>query len=224
LGFDVAPPSLAVSAVLHLGTLAAVLIYLREDVGRALHFRTDPEGRKVALMVLIGTIPAALFGIPFAEELNRFQSTVSNVGWALMGTGLILYIGQLLARGSRVLSSLGVPDAVIIGLGQAVALIPGISRSGTTISTGNARSFQPSEAARFSFLLSIPAIAGGGILELILISDTAAFGPELLVGAVAAALSGYFAIGLMLKSVNRIGLFPFAAYCLVLGTVTVFVF
>jgi len=223
LGFDVEQPSLAVSAVLHLGTLVAVLIYFRKEVASALHFRTDPEGRRIAIMVALGTIPA-LIGLPLAADLNRFQTTVSNVGWALIGTGVILYVGQMLATGHRLLASIKVPDAIFIGIAQSVALIPGISRSGTTISVGNARRFDPIEAARFSFLLGIPAIAGGGLLELMTVWDSGEFEPGLLAGMLAAAISGYFAIGLLLKVLGRIGLFPFSFYCLLVGSATVIVF
>lgn len=222
-GVDVEVPSLAVTAVLHLGTLAAVIIYFRHDLAKVLRFRSDPQGRNIALMVAIGTVPA-LIGIPLASSINRLQASVASVGWALMATGLILYIGQMLATGDRRMESVRVPDAVLIGIAQAVALIPGISRSGTTISMGNARRFDPQEAARFSFLLGIPAIAGGGLLELFMISDTAAFGPELLVGMVAAGVSGYLAIAFMLKTLGRIGLIPFCIYCLVVGVATVLVF
>lgn len=223
LGFDVEPPSLAVTAVLHLGTLLAVLVYFREDVLRVLRFRTDPEGKTILIMVAIGTIPA-LIGLPLAADINRFQATVVNVGWAMMATGLILYIGQLLATGERKLAGMKIPDAILIGIGQAVALIPGISRSGTTISVGNSRSFEPAQAARFSFLLGIPAIAGGGLLELMMISDTSEFGPELLLGMVVAAVTGYFAIALLLRALGRVGLIPFAFYCLFVGLATVLVF
>ncbi|MGH8916270.1 MAG: undecaprenyl-diphosphate phosphatase [Acidimicrobiia bacterium] len=222
-GLDVEPPSLAVTAVLHLGTLLAVLVYFREDVLKVFRFRTEPEGRKIALMVAIGTIPA-LIGLPLAGDINRFQTSVVNVGWALMATGLILCIGQLLATGDRRLTSIKIPDAIVIGIAQAVALIPGISRSGTTISMGDSQRFEPTEAARFSFLLGIPAIAGGGLLELLMISDTSELSPELLIGMAVAAITGYFAIAVLLKILGRIGLIPFAFYCLAVGLATVLVF
>lgn len=222
-GFDVEPPSLAVTAVLHLGTLAAVLVYFRHDLAKVLRFRTDPQGRTIALMVGIGTLPA-LIGLPLASNINRLQASVSTVGWALMATGLILYVGQMVATGDRRLESIRIPDAVLVGIAQAVALIPGISRSGSTISMGNSRGFDPQEAARFSFLLGIPAIAGGGLLELLMISDSPAFDFDLLVGMVAAAVSGYFAIAFMLRSLNRVGLLPFCFYCLGVGLATVLVF
>lgn len=222
-GFDIAPPSLAVSAVLHLGTLAAVLIYFRKDVMRVVRFRTDPEGRKIAFLVAIGTIPA-LIGLPLKDSLETFQETVSNVGWTLMATGVILVIGQRLATGARQLADGRVPDAVWVGVAQAFALVPGISRSGITISTGNGRKFQPTQAARFSFLLGIPAIAGAGIISLPDLIGSGEFGLDLVVGMLVAAVAGYFAIAFLLATLKRVGLMPFAVYCLAVGLLTVIVF
>lgn len=223
LGVEIAPPSLAITAVLHLGTLLAVLIYFREDVMRVLRLRTEPEGRKIALLVAIGTIPA-IVGLPLKDNLELFQATVSNVGWALMATGVILVIGQRLATGTRAFIDGRVPDAVIVGIAQAFALIPGISRSGITISAGNGRKFSPVEAARFSFLLGIPAIAGAGLTQLPDLIGSGEFGPELIVGFVVAAVSGYFAIAWLLAALRRVGLIPFAVYCLAVGLLTVVVF
>jgi undecaprenyl-diphosphatase len=110
-GFDVAPPSLAVSAVLHLGTLAAVLIYFREDVMRVLRLRSDREGRTIALLVAVGSIPA-IIGLPLKDSLETFTQTVSNIGWTLMATGVILVIGQRLATGARQLVDGRLPDSV----------------------------------------------------------------------------------------------------------------
>lgn len=222
-GVDIAPPSLAVMAVLHLGTLLAVLVYFRDDVSKVLRLRTEPEGRTIALLVAIGTIPVVI-GLPLKDTLESFQDTVSNVGWALMATGVILVIGQRLATGARVLMDGRVPDAVIIGIAQAFALIPGISRSGITISTGNGRKFSPVEAARFSFLLGIPAIAGAGLVELPELFGSGEFGLDIIVGFVVAAVSGYLAIAWLLASLRRIGLIPFAVYTLSVGLLTVLVF
>jgi len=222
-GLDVAPPSLAVSAVLHLGTLAAVLVYFRDDVKRVLRLRSDSEGRKIALLVAIGSIPA-IIGLPLRDTLETFQETVSNVGWTLMATGVILVIGQRLATGMRQLMDGRVPDAVWVGVAQAFALIPGISRSGITISTGNGRKFEPTQAARFSFLLGIPAIAGAGLISLPDLIGSGEFGADLIVGMLVAAASGYFAIALLLAALRRVGLTPFAIYCLTVGLLTVIVF
>ncbi len=223
IGLDIEPPSIAISAVLHLGTLIAVLAYYREDVLRVLRFRTDPEGRKIMLLVGIGTIPA-LVGLSLADTLDQFQDTVSNVGWTLMATGLILVVGQRLASGARTLLDGRIADAVVVGVAQAFALIPGISRSGLTIAAGNGRRFQPTQAARYSFLLGIPAIAGAGASQIPDLVGSGDFGLELLVGMAVAAVTGYLAIAILLAALRRVGLMPFAGYCLAIGLATVVVF
>ncbi len=223
LGIEVQAPTLAVSAVLHLGTLVAVLIYFRNDIAKVLKARSDPEGRTILKLVALGTVPA-LIGLPLRDTLEGFQDSVANVGWALIGTAVILVIGQKLATGTRQLSEGRLPDAVVVGLAQAIALIPGISRSGATISAGNGRKFEPTQAARFSFLLGIPAIAGGGLSEMLDLAGSGGLGWEMLVGFGVAGVSGYLAIGLLLGVIKRIGLLPFAAYCLIAGVLTVVMF
>jgi undecaprenyl-diphosphatase len=220
LGLDIQPPTLAVSAVLHLGTLLAVLVYFRADVMRVLRMRRDPEGRKIALLVAVGTIPA-LVGLPLENSLETIQENVTYVGLALIVTGIVLLIGQRFAHGVRRLPEGNMPDAIVVGIAQAFALIPGISRSGMTISAGNTRGFQPTEAARFSFLLGIPAIAGAGLVSLPDLVEAGTFSAELVVGLVVAAVSGYLAIAVLLAALRRIGLVPFAVYCFIVGGLTV---
>lgn len=224
MGLDVQPPTLASTAILHLGTLAAMFIYFRHDLARVIHFRTDPEGRKIALLVAIGTIPAVIFGLPLEGELNAFSTTISNVGWALIGNGLILYLGSRMAFGTRRIMDMKIPDSILIGFAQAMALIPGISRSGTTISVGSARHIEPTEAARYSFLLGIPAVTGAGLLELYRASGSGSFEPVLIVGVIVAGVTGYLAIGWLMASLKKVGLLPFAIYCVALGALTVVVF
>lgn len=223
MGVDIEPPSLAVSAVLHLGTLLAVLVYFRADLAKTLRMRRDAEGRRIALLVAVGTVPA-LIGLPLKDSLEELQESVQAVGIALIVTGLILVVGQRLATGTRTLLDGRLPDAVVVGLAQALALIPGISRSGTTISAGNGRRFQPVEAARFAFLLGIPAIAGAGLISLPDVLDAGGLGLDLLVGFVVAAMAGYAAIAFLLRLLTRTGLIPFAVYCLALGTLAVVLF
>lgn len=220
LGMDIATPSLAVSAVLHLGTLVAVLIYFRDDVMSVLRLRRDPAGRRIALLVGIGTIPAVA-GLLVEDQIESLQENVTFVGYALIGTGIILVVGQLLAAGARRLLDGRVPDAIVVGLAQAVALIPGISRSGVTITAGNGRRFQPAEAARFSFLLGIPAIAGAGLISIPEVIEAGGLDMEMLVGLVVAGVSGYLAIAILLAALRNVGLFPFAIYCFVVGGLTV---
>jgi undecaprenyl-diphosphatase len=217
---DISQPTLAVSAVLHLGTLIAVLIYFRGDVMSVLQMRHKPEGRRIALLVGVGTIPA-LVGLPLENRIENIQENVVYVGIALVATGVILVIGQRLARGMRQLMEGRVPDAVVVGVAQALALIPGVSRSGMTIAAGNGRGFEPVEAARFSFLLGIPAIAGAGLVSLPEVFAEGEGGLELLVGLLVAAVSGYLAIALLLRALRRVGLLPFAVYCFIVGGLTV---
>jgi undecaprenyl-diphosphatase len=221
VGVDISQPSLAVSAVLHLGTLLAILIYFRADVMSVLQMRRRPEGRRIALLVAVGTIPA-IIGLPLEDRIEGIQENVTYVGIALIATGMILVIGQRLARGIRQLVDDGrVPDALVVGVAQAFALIPGISRSGITIAAGNARRFQPLEAARFSFLLGIPAIAGAGLFSLPEVLAEGDFGLELVVGLLVAAISGYAAIAVLLQALRRTGLIPFAIYCCIVGGLTI---
>ncbi len=222
-GFDVRAPTLAVSAVLHLGTLIAVLAYFRDDVIRVLRFRTDPEGRRIASLVAIGSVPAAI-GLIVEDGLTGFQGTVSNVGWTLMATGVILLVGHRLSSGRRSLGSGRPLDAALVGIAQAIALIPGISRSGITISAGVALEFKPDEAARFSFLLGIPAIAAAGITQLPELAGSGEAGMALATGLGVAAVSGYLGIAWLLAALRRVGLGPFATYCLIVGLITILVF
>ena len=220
LGFDIAQPSLAVSAFLHLGTLLAVLVYFRSDVMRMLRARTDTEGRRLLFLVAVGTIPAVV-GLFVEDYVEGFQETVTNVGWALMVTGVILAFGHRMRHGTRSLPEGRPVDAVVVGVAQAFALIPGISRSGTTITAGNSRRFAPAEAARFAFLLGIPAIAAAGLIELPEVIDSGTPPSQLAVGFVVAAVSGYAAIAFLLRVISRTGLAPFSIYCLAVGLLTV---
>lgn len=222
LGFELEEPTLAISAVLHLGTLLAVLAYFRSDVLRLFRVRHDPGGRHLWLLLIVGTIPA-LIGLPLEGSIGRMQEEPRWVGMALVGTAVILLIGSRLVAGARRLEDAGARDAFLIGLGQALALIPGISRSGSTIVAGSALGLTPTEAARYSFLLGIPAIGGGGLLSLFSVSEAGGMEPSLLVGLAVAAVSGYAAIALLLAALRRVGLVPFAAYALTVGTIAILV-
>src|SRR5690606_5631326 len=147
-GWELDEPSLTVSAVLHLGTLLAVLIYFRTDIVRLLRFRRDPGARRLWMLLLIGTIPA-LVGLPLKGALDAFQDEPRKVGGALVATGVILLLGSRLVWGKRTLEEGRPLDAVMVGIAQAFALIPGISRSGSTIVVGSLRGLTPTEAARY---------------------------------------------------------------------------
>lgn len=217
LGMELEEPTLAISAVLHLGTLLAVLAYFRGDVLRLIRFA--PGSRHLWTLLAIGTLPV-LVGLPLEGPLDRLQEEPSRVGLTLIGTGLILLLGTRVAKGIKGIDDARPRDAFFIGLAQVLALVPGISRSGTTIVAGTMRGLTPHEAARFSFLLGVPAIAGGGLLSLFRISGDAGIDASLLVGMAVAAVSGYAAIAILLAALRRIGFMPFAVYALVAGLAT----
>lgn len=208
------PPDLATSAMLHLGTLFAVLIYFRKEVVEVLTF-TD-KGRRLLVLVLIGTIPAAVLGLTLESQFEWLNDRPRGVATALLITGLVLFLTRWLPVRSKTVEEATVKDTILVGLGQAVALIPGVSRSGATISTGLLRGFTHAEAARYSFLLGIPAIAGAGLFEgKDLLDSGATIGGDLMVGVAVAAISGYAAIAFLLRLITRSGLSPFGIYCMI---------
>lgn len=222
VGIDVGNPDLAITAVLHLGTLLAVLAYYRADILGVLRRPTDPRSKRLIFLVAVGTIPA-LVGLPLRDVLGEIEESPRLVGMALVGTGLILLVGSRWAHGQRRLGSGRTADAVAVGCAQALALIPGVSRSGSTITAALMRGFDRQEAARYSFLLAIPAIAGGGLISLIDVAgESIDIGP-VIVGVVVAAVSGYVAISFLIRLLVSRGLGPFVGYCLVVGTAAIVV-
>jgi len=220
LGQD--PPDLATSAMLHLGTLLAVLAYFRREVVEVFTF-TD-KGKRLLLLVLIGTIPAGVLGLTLESQFDWLNERPTAVALALFLTGIVLFSTRWLHRGDKVVADASIRDTVIMGLGQAVALIPGVSRSGATISTGLLRGFTHAEAARYSFLLGIPAIAGAGLLKgMDLVDSGAGISGDILVGVAVAAVTGYAAIAFLLRLIGRTGLAPFGIYCMVAGVVALLV-
>ncbi len=221
-GIDIGEPSLTVSAVLHLGTLLAVLVFYRSDLSRLANARRDREARRTLGILAIGTIPAVI-GLPLRSGLESIEQNPPVVAGALLVTGLILVVAERLPRRTRTLEAAGVSDAILIGVAQAFALIPGISRSGSTITMATARGFDRTEAARFSFLLAIPTIAGGGLLSLLELDGGDGSAGAIFVGFVVAAISGYAAIAVLLRLITTRGFLPFALYCFVVGTIALVV-
>jgi undecaprenyl-diphosphatase len=219
-GFE--EPSLAASVMLHLGTLVAVVAYYRADLLRLFHLRTDPEARRILMLLAVGTIPAAIVGLTLHGPIEVIFSEPWLAAVALMATGVILLFTMLVGRGLRRLAEGRWTDGVVVGLAQAFALLPGISRSGMTIAAGMSQGFQRKEAARYAFLLSIPAIAGAGLIDGMDLVHQGGFDWDLLVGMAVAAVAGYLAIAGLLRVLTRVGLLPFAAYCLVFGAVAYF--
>jgi undecaprenyl-diphosphatase len=219
--------SLAFAAVIHLGTLAAVLVALRSDVMRLTRVavrtltslgrhRGEPADERLILAIVIGTIPAVIVGVAAGDLLESAVRTPLIVAGAVTAGALLLWFAERVSTRERPLQSVGVIDGLMIGLAQALALIPGISRSGATISGGLLLGFRRESAARFGFLLGIPAIAGAGTIELRRLLDSsedlAASAPLLLIGVASAFISGLFAIKLLFRILDGGSTRIFVAY------------
>lgn len=220
LGLD--EPGLATSAVLHLGTLLAVVWFYRHDLAGLVREPRSEHSRRIWMLLLIGTIPAAIIGLTLDGPIEILFSEPGYVAIALIATGVLLAIGTAFPPGDRSLEQGRAGDAVVVGLAQALALIPGISRSGTTIIAGLAQGFDRVQAARYAFLLGVPSIAGAGFLEGLDLIDRGGFEPSLLVGMAVAAITGYLAIGALVRMLGRMGLAPFAIYCIGFGAISWF--
>ena len=212
-------PDLATSAMLHLGTLAAVLVYYRSDVAEMARF--DRPGRRMVTLIVIGSIPAVILGFALKDKVEELVSNPRAVAVMLIVTGLILVSTRMIRVGTRTIRQIGPLDSFLIGLAQASALIPGISRSGMTISTGLMRGMTRTDAARFAFLLGIPVIAGAGLLGMVdVVTSDAGVPASVWVGVVVAAVSGYAAIAFLLRVLTHVGLAPFGIYCIAFGTLS----
>lgn len=220
------------NVLLHLGTLIAIFVYywasivdLVKEFGRLVASlfskekrksitRLSPDGRMI-LMILVATLPLFLV-YPIKDFVEGLYGNTIFVGIALIATGAILFFSDRMAKGRKTARSATMLDALLVGVGQAVAVVPGLSRSGTSISAGMMRGFKRKFAVRFSFLLSIPAVLGANILS---IGDAVREGidvsllPAYLVGTVVAAVSGYFAIRLVNLLADKGKFGSFSYYC-----------
>lgn len=229
-------PPLIFDVVVHLGTLVAVLIYfwrdwlalLRAGV-HALRSRTvqDPDTR-LLLLILLGTVPAAVAGALLEDVFESAFSKPSLVAAFLLVTALVLVLSERARAAKRGLEDLTTRDALVVGAAQALAIFPGISRSGSTIAAGMMRGLPRPVAARFSFLLATPIIFGAGAKQGldVIMGDAhvgqALIGP-LVVGFVAAALVGYVCIWGLLRLLQRRRLYGFAVYCAAFGVLSLLV-
>lgn len=230
--FDWTDQGLAFDVAVHFGSLAAVCIYFREDILRLMSGglmvvrgnMSAPESR-MALAILLGTIPAAVAGLALASWIEINLRDPAVIVYTLAGYGVLMALADRFCARSRAITSVGYRDALIIGCAQALALVPGTSRSGITITAARFLGFERSDAARFSFLLSAPVIllaATYKLLELLL-GDVAVQWGQLALGALIACVVAYLSIEFFMRVVARIGLTPFAIYRLGLAAVILYV-
>lgn len=223
--------------LLHLGTLVAVFVVYWTDIRDMVleFFRTIgdirrggmpkkiPPARRLILLIIIGTLPLLLV-LPIQDFVEGLSSNTFVVGAALLVTGVLLFVSDRIRKGRKNASGATVADVLVVGVGQAVATCPGLSRSGTTIALGCLMGLERTFAVRFAFLLSIPAVLGANILK---IADVAATGvdpaliPAYLIGVAAAAVSGYLSIRLVHLITNKGKFGAFAYYCWAMGLLTI---
>lgn len=207
---DYQEPGVAFEAFLHAGTLLAILYYFRKDIFKL--------SRQYLLYIVLGSIPAAIFGYLFSPFFEGLFESPRLVGFALLATGFLNLMTDIKVDKKRKLNS---SNSIMIGFFQALAIIPGISRSGSTIFAGTRVGIKREEAARFSFLLSVPAVAGANLLQF------AKYGANFsgnvinyLLGFVFAFVAGYFAINIVLESLKQKKFRYFAYYCFLVGIST----
>jgi undecaprenyl-diphosphatase len=219
-------PGAAFTAVIQLGTMAAVLVYFWSDLWRIattwLRSLRDPSLRsdldaRMGWYLIIATVPIVVFGVAFAGQIETGARDLRLIGTMLILFGLVLYVADRTGRQSRDLDSLRTPDGIGIGLAQSLALVPGVSRSGATISAGLFRGFTREAAARFSFLLSIPAVVLSGIYELKDVGSGAYGAGPTAVATVLAFITGYASIAWLLRYLVNHSVTVFVVYRVAVG-------
>jgi len=223
--------------VLHFGTLLAVFVAFRKEIGRLFAvffslFRRGPSlssryreeaDLRLLIYIVLATLPAVVIGLLFKDAIEAAFDDPRFVAWSLLFTGVLLALTLLASKGKK---SLNLTNTTIMGLAQALAIMPGISRSGSTISFGLFSGLRGEDAARFSFLLSIPAVLGATLVkmaDLAAVPVTSGYSGQLLAGAAVAFLTGWLAIAAMLRILRHGKLYWFAPYCLVLGLIMLFI-
>jgi undecaprenyl-diphosphatase len=226
-------PGSAFSAAMQMAALAAVISYFWADlrwlatdsISALLRGRFRDRSFQFVLWIVIATIPIGIAGLALSKVLNRCNSPlrdVSVIGWACVAMALLLAAAEIWARHRRTIRDATLTDAILIGLAQVGALIPGVSRSGSTLTAGLMLGFERAEAARLSFLLGLPAIALAGLKELYELHKVHldAYGwSVLLVGLVVASISAFFAIWGLMRILENFSSWPFVIYRFLLGVV-----
>ena len=226
-------PGAAFTAIVQLGTTLAVLIYFREDLWRVARAWTrslrDPSVRgdldaRMGWYLVIATIPISIFGLALHDQIETSARDLYVIGIALIVFGLVMLAGERWATQRRGVEDLDVRDGAFVGTAQALALIPGVSRSGATITAGLIRGLTREAAARYSFLLSTPAIVLSALFEFRKFArgdETGASGGELAIATVFAFVVGLASIHFLLRYLARHSLYVFVGYRVVLGAVVI---
>jgi undecaprenyl-diphosphatase len=224
-------PGAAFTAVIQIGTELAVLIYFRKDIWRIasawVRSLYDPAWRghvdtRMGWYVIVGSLPIVVLGVLLKDVIEKDFRSLWIIGTTLVVLGVVLGVADRVGRNDRSIEKMTLRHAVMLGGAQAMALIPGVSRSGATISMGRFLGYEREAATRFAFLLAIPAVVGAGIFELREIpGGDNAYGPvPTLIATVVSFLVGYAAIAWLLRYVSTKSFLPFVVYRIALGSLT----
>jgi len=223
--FDWQDPGLTFDIALHAGTLLAVVIYFHQDWLNLIQGTIsgkDRKSRRIFWLLVLATLPAAFCGYMFNDLIEMKARSPILIGFMLIIFGLLLHLADKQQQ-SQKLDNMKVREALFIGLAQAIALIPGVSRSGVTITAARLCSYTREEAARFSFLLSTPVILGATLLSLTELNPGEINLP-FICGIIVSCLVGMLSISVLLKIVKRYSLNVFVGYRILLGAVIIFLY
>lgn len=217
----------AIDVAVHIGTLGAVVLYFWADVkdaigglGRLLNGKVDTQGAKLALYLLIATIPVLIAGLILkVSGLDDAMRSVAVIGWTMLIFGLVLYWADQRGAETKTAADWSMKDAIIMGLWQAVALIPGTSRSGITITGARALGYNREDGAKLAMLMSIPTIlASGALLGLEVISEAdLQLAKDAAIGAILAFFAALLALSLMMRLLKSVSFTPYVIYRVILG-------
>ena len=226
---------LAFDVLMHVGTLVAVIVYFFNDIVNMIkgfllslvdlkdgnfirEIKKDPY-KKLAWLTILATIPVGVVGVLFNDIIESMFQGLTIPAFLLLVTGCLLYVSQRMNTGRIDVRNMTIKEALIMGCGQALAVLPGLSRSGTTIAAGLFAGLDKEFAAKFSFILSIPAILGAAVFQLKDLSGGSVEIGACIAGFVVAVISGYLAISVLLKIVREKSLDIFAYYCWIVGLI-----
>lgn len=238
---DVNTGGIIFEVVVHLGTALAVCVFMRRKIlevlaglfrlaraivsrsGAAGVIRSDP-GARLGLLVIVSAIPAGLMGLFLNNLVDRLFGSALVVGVGLIATGVLLRVSQRFTRGEKDVRGVSWLDALVVGVAQGCAIVPGLSRSGTTVSASLLRGLTRETAAELSFLMSIPVILGAAAVELVdYVTDPVGMvaWSHLLLGAAVAAVSGYVAVSVFMRQIKKGRLAVFSWYCFAVGVIVI---
>jgi undecaprenyl-diphosphatase len=227
-----ADPGAAFTAITQLGTESAVVLFFWRDIVRIISRwarslarkvpRNDPDAR-MGWLIIIGSIPIVVLGILFQDAIETTLRSLWIIAGTLIGFGILLGIADYVGAKRRRLKDLTVPHGIIFGFAQALALIPGVSRSGGTITAGLFMGYERRAAARYSFLLAIPAVFGSGLFQVAKsIGEPSVYGPlETLVATIVAFIVGLVVIAFFMSYISKRSFLPFVIYRIALGAVLI---